>query len=195
MTAERHLNPVHAPHLEQAPPTEGLAVTDDLVALAREGDRRAFEGLYRGHVGRVFALCLRLSGDRLRAEELTQDVFVQAWRKLPSFRGESAFGSWLHRIAVNAALFERRTTGRRERRVIPFAEPPPGSTPAADVAHDVDLERAIASLPPGARGVFVLHDLEGYRHEDVARLLGVAVGTSKAQLHRARRLLRKELSR
>jgi len=171
------------------------AVSDDLVARAREGDRAAFEALYRAHAGRVYALCLRLSADVLRAEELTQDTFVQAWRGLRAFRGESAFASWLHRIAVNAALGTHRASERRERRVLPLAEPPQGRSDAVDTGLAVDLERAIASLPPGARATFVLHDIEGYAHEEIAGMMGVAAGTSKAQLHRARRLLREGLTR
>jgi RNA polymerase sigma-70 factor (ECF subfamily) len=177
------------------PANAGPSVSDDLVARARAGDRAAFEGLYRAHVGRVYALCLRMTADRVRAEELTQDTFVQAWRRLASFRGESAFGSWLHRIAVNALLGERRTADRRERRVIPLAEPPAGRTEALDAALAVDLERAIAALPPGARAVFVLHEIEGYAHDEIATMTGVAVGTSKAQLHRARKLLKEGLVR
>jgi RNA polymerase sigma-70 factor (ECF subfamily) len=178
----------------------------DLVARARDGDRTAFEALYRQHVGRVYALCLRLAADPVRAEELVQDVFVHAWRKLGAFRGESAFSSWLHRIAVNAALQAQRSERRRRARVLgradlpgaagrdrgdapepPSREPPPGLA--------IDLERAIGRLPPGARAVFVLHDIEGYRHDEIARVTGLAVGTLKAQLHRARRLLREALNR
>ena len=180
-----------APLLAPAPPP----VSDDLVARARAGERAAFEALYRAHVGRVYALCLRLSADRGRAEELTQDTFVLAWQRLGTFRGESAFGSWLHRIAVNAMLGERRATGRRERRVMPLEEPPAGRAAAPDPALAVDLERAVAALPPGARAVFVLHDIEGYVHEEIGTMMGIAAGTSKAQLHRARRLLRAGLTR
>lgn len=177
------------------PSNAGPLVSDDLVARARAGDRAAFEGLYRAHVGRVYALCLRMTADRVRAQELTQDTFVQAWRRLTTFRGESAFGTWLHRIAVHAMLGEKRTADRRERRVIPLAEPPSGRSEALDGLFELDLERAIAALPPGARSVFVLHEIEGYAHEEIATMTGVAVGTSKAQLHRARRLLREGLTR
>jgi RNA polymerase sigma-70 factor (ECF subfamily) len=145
----------------------------------------------------VYALCLRLAGESQAAEELTQDVFVRAWEALPSFRGESAFASWLYRVAMNVFLGQRRAAGRRERRVVVTAdlgdldrpaEPPnPGTT--------VDLDQAIARLPEGARLVFVLHDVEGYQHGEIARLAGIAEGTSKAQLFRARRLLREALSR
>ncbi len=168
---------------------------DDSVARARAGDKSAFEGLYRAHAGRVYAVCLRMSGDAGRAEELTQDAFVRAWRAIDSFRGESEFGSWLHRIAVNVALADHRAAGRRERRVMPVAEPPDGYVAPVDTALAVDLERAVAALPPGARAVFVLHDVEGYAHQEIGHMMGVAEGTSKAQLHRARRLLREGLTR
>ncbi|MGI8499458.1 MAG: RNA polymerase sigma factor [Gemmatimonadaceae bacterium] len=172
----------------------GSAVTDPLEG-ARSGDPESFERLYREHVGRVFALCLRLSGEGGRAEELTQDVFVRAWQTLGTFRGESAFSSWLHRLTVNVALTAFRGEGRRERRVRPVAALPDvaGREGAGD--HDIDLERAIAALPPGARAVFVMYDVEGYQHDEIARELGIAVGTSKAHLFRARRLLREALER
>lgn len=173
-------------------------MTDDLVARAQAGDQTAFRELYRQNAGRVYALCLRLTGDARDAEERTQDVFVRLWDKLRSFRGESAFSSWVHRLAVNVVLNERRTTGRRERRVIPAAEPDNlvGAQHAAPL-HDssIDLERAIAELPEGAREVFVLFDIEGYGHAEIAEITGIAEGTSKAQLFRARRLLREKLER
>jgi len=170
---------------------------DDLVARAAAGDQVAFRELYRQHAGRVYALCLRLTGDAGAADERTQDVFVRLWDKLRSFRGESAFSSWLHRLAVNVVLNERRTTGRRERRVAPVEDP--GSleqnqgNPTEGLS--IDLERAIAELPDGAREVFVLYDVEGYGHGEIASLTGIAEGTSKAQLFRARRLLREKLER
>lgn len=157
----------------------------------------AFRDLYRQHAGRVYALCLRLTGDARDAEERTQDVFVRLWDKLGSFRGESAFSSWLHRLAVNVVLNERRTTGRRERRVMPTEDPDnaAGAQHAAPLHLEIDLERAIAELPDGAREVFVLFDVEGYGHGEIAQLVGIAEGTSKAQLFRARRLLREKLER
>ena len=168
------------------------------VALAATGDRRAFERVYRGHVDRVHALCLRMAGDRAAAEELTQDVFVRAWEKLHLFRGESAFSTWLHRLAVNVVLSRRETDGRHRRRTVDDDD---GETVNALPARPVtpgdrmDLERAIAALPPGARRIFVLHDVEGYRHEEIAEQLGITAGGSKAQLHRARLLLRAALQR
>jgi len=171
----------------------------DLVRRAQTGDEAAFHDLYREHVGRVYALCLRLSADARRAEELTQDVFIRAWRKLGSFRGESAFSSWLHRLAVNVVLMDQRATTRRERRVLPTDNPAalerPGVGRDGSAGLGIDLERAIAGLPAGAREVFLLHDVEGYRHGEVAELMGIAEGTSKAQLFRARRLLREALQR
>ncbi|MEP6573005.1 MAG: RNA polymerase sigma factor [Gemmatimonadota bacterium] len=166
-----------------------------LVGRARDGDALAFRALYEEHVGRVYAVCLRMSGDGNQAEELTQRVFVRAWNKLGSFRGESLFSTWLHRLAVNEVLGDRRTTQRRERRVELSDDieahnaPTTGTMPGGRL----DLDRAIAALPPGARQIFVLHDIEGYEHEEIARLTGIAPGTSKAQLHRARRILREAL--
>jgi RNA polymerase sigma-70 factor (ECF subfamily) len=166
-----------------------------LVGQAQAGDMAAFEELYRRNVGRVFALCMRMAGDAALAEELAQDVFVRAWEKLGTFRGDSAFSSWLHPLTVNVALTERRSRRRRTARVTttddltPFEKP--ARTPRPEVG--MDLDKALETLPPGARSVFVLHDVEGYRHQEIAQLTGVAEGTSKAQLHRARRMLREAL--
>jgi RNA polymerase sigma-70 factor (ECF subfamily) len=166
-----------------------------LVSEAKHGDLLAFERLYRENVRKVFGLCLRMSQDASLAEELTQEVFVKAWRKLSTFRGESAFSSWLYPMAVNASLSERRSRRRRDARIVPVEEPErmekPGGAPRPEAGFD--LERALATLPPGARAVFVLHDVEGRTHEEIAALLNLAAGTSKAQLHRARRLLREAL--
>jgi RNA polymerase sigma-70 factor (ECF subfamily) len=167
---------------------------NETILRAQQGDPGAFRALYELHVGRVYAVCLRLSGDLAEAEEHTQDVFVRAWERLSTFRGESAFSTWLHRLTINEVLQARRAAGRRSSRVA-LAEN------AEELEHGAgrpgppspDLERAIARLPDGARTVFVLHDIEGYRHEEIARLAGIAPGTSKAQLHRARRLLREAL--
>ncbi len=170
-------------------------VPADNVALAASGDRRAFERLYRANVNRVFAVCVRMSGDRTRAEELTQDVFVRVWEKLPLFRAESAFSTWVHRLAVNVVLNARKAEGRERARREPDGEDvleARGSSPHH--GDRMDLEKAIATLPPGARRVFVLHDVEGYKHEEIAEMLGVTAGGSKAQLHRARMLLREALN-
>jgi RNA polymerase sigma-70 factor, ECF subfamily len=163
----------------------------EVVRRAQAGDQDAFHTLYREHAGRVYALCLRLSGDRAAAEELTQDVFVRVWQKLRTFRGESAFSTWVHRLATNVALMAQRSRARRERRVNPVEDPAiydRGVAPTAGAG--IDLDQALARLPNGAREVFVLHDVEGYGHAEIGRLLGIAEGTSKAQLFRARRLLR-----
>jgi RNA polymerase sigma-70 factor, ECF subfamily len=167
-----------------------------LVRRAQAGDLSAFERLYRENERKVYALCYRMSADPSLAEELTQDAFVRAWQKLGSFRGESAFSSWLYPLAVNVALSERRARRRRTSHVFATDDLTPferSESPQPEAG--VDLRRALATLPPGARAVFVLHDVEGRRHDEIAELLGVAVGTSKAQLHRARRLLREALRR
>ena len=174
------------------------ADSSDLIQRAQQGDQAAFEELYRAQVGRVYALCLRLTADAARAEELTQDAFVRAWERLASFRGESAFSSWLYRLTVNVVFLSRRASRRRALRVFTTDDPAALERPvdaSSTAAGEWDLERAIATLPPGARDVFVLHDVEGYRHHEIAQLTGIAVGTSKAQLFRARRLLREALSK
>lgn len=195
LAADRGLYQARRGAVPRAGPAAGGM--DDLVRRARAGDEEAFGALYRAHVARIHALCLRLSGDPHAAADLTQDVFVRAWEALPSFRGESALGSWLHRLAVNAFLGERRAAGRRERRVFGTAEPAllerAGEAVAAGAA--MDLERAIAGLPERARMIFVLYDVEGYQHEEIAEMTGITAGTSKAQLFRARRLLREALDR
>jgi RNA polymerase sigma-70 factor (ECF subfamily) len=174
------------------------AFTDEmsLVRQAQAGDLHAFERLYRESERKVYGLCCRMSADPSLAEDLTQEVFVRAWQKLGSFRGESAFSSWLYPLTVNVVLSERRARRRRTAKVTTTDDLTPFDTPRP-AKHGpetgFDLERAMAELPPGARAVFVLHDVEGYRHEEIAQLLGVAEGTSKAQLHRARKLLREAL--
>lgn len=177
-----------------------MAPQDDApwVERARGGDVAAFEELYRRHAGRVYALCLRMCGNAQEAEERTQDAFVRVWEKLDSFGGRSAFSSWLHRLTVNVVLGCWRRRGRRRDRVVPFdelagAEPQETAAPVPSWGDAVDLERAVAALPAGARTVFVLYDVEGYRHQEIAEMTGLAVGTCKAQLHRARQLLRKAL--
>ncbi|HEX9731362.1 MAG TPA: RNA polymerase sigma factor [Thermoanaerobaculia bacterium] len=176
-----------------------IAPQDDAswVERAQDGDVTAFEELYRRHAGRVYALCLRMCGNAQEAEERTQDAFVRAWEKLGSFRGRSLFSSWLHRLTVNVVLGGWRRQGRRRDRVVPFdeaaGEPPEAAAPPPSWGDAVDLERAVAALPAGARTVFVLYDVEGYQHQEIAEMTGLAVGTCKAQLHRARQLLRKAL--
>jgi RNA polymerase sigma-70 factor (ECF subfamily) len=181
---------------------------DSDVALAAAGDRQAFERLYRQHVNRVYSLCARMVADRQRAEELTQDVFVRAWEKLHLFRGESSFGTWLHRMTVNVVLNARKSEGRRQSRFEDSDEENGGGVDSVSSSSTsgvvgmplppgdlLDLEEAIGKLPPGARRVFVLHDVEGYKHEEIAEMLGVTAGATKAQLHRARLLLREALNR
>ena len=170
----------------------------DVVRRAQAGDTAAFEILYREHSPRVFALCLRLSGGgRVEATELMQDVFIRAWRGLGTFRGDSAFPSWLHRLTVNAMLESRRSEKRRVARVLPMEDPGTigAIAPAESPDLQMDLDRAIAALPEGARVAFVLHAIEGYKHEEIAAQLGIAAGTVKAQLHRARKLLIQALNR
>lgn len=175
------------------------AVTEDeeidLVRRARDRDARAFEQLYRRQVPRIHAVCLRLTADPRRAEESTQTAFIQAWQKLSSFRGESSFGSWLHRLAVTTVLMDFRSARRREARVLPVDDPTALETapPARPAGLRLDLEQAIAALPTQARTVFVLHDIEGYTHEEIAQLMELQTGTTKAQLHRARQLLQEAL--
>lgn len=163
---------------------------------AADGDHDAFERLYRGHVGRIHALARRMVGDDV-AEDLTQEVFVRAWQKLSSFRGDAKFGTWLHRLAVNHLLSRRETERKRDARSVRGE----GilDTLRAPIrrksAEAMDLEEAVRLLPDGAREVFVLYDVEGYTHEEVAEMVGISTGTSKSQLHRARMLLRGYLNR
>ena len=183
--------------------SEARALTGDasLVARAQRGDVDAFEMLYRTHSGRVYALCLRLTANGTRARELTQDVFVRAWEALPEFRGEANVTTWLHRIAVNAMLMQQRSDKRRSARIALADDDRDdsdaalqGATAPEDVATAIDLERAVAALPPGVRRAFILHDVEGYSHEEIAQMTGLAAGTLRAQLHRARQLLMRALS-
>ena len=163
--------------------------------LAASGDAHAFERLYRGHLARVHSLARRMLDDD-DADEATQDVFVRAWEKLGTFRGESAFGTWLHRLAINVILGRRERRGIQRQRYLEgegIMEAVPGRRAQPDTS--MDMETAIARLPDGARQIFVLHDVEGYRHEEIADMLGLATGTSKSQLHRARQALRQHLDR
>lgn len=168
-----------------------------LVRAAAGGDVRAFEALYRQHAGRVHGVIARLVGQHgARAEDLTQEAFVRAWQALPAFRFESAFTTWLHRLAVNTALMELRSRrGKPQEDGDDEVFELVGSADSAGhiTALSMDLERAVASLPPRARAVLVLYDVEGWKHEEIAAELGMAVGSSKAQLHRARGLLRERL--
>ena len=161
---------------------------------AAEGDNEAFERLYRSHVDRIYSLALRMTGEEL-AEDLTQEVFIRAWKKLGSFRGDARFGTWLHRLAVNHILSRRETVRKREARHVTGQGIRDASTaPRRRAAADgMDIESARQTLPSRAKEVFVLYDVEGYAHEEIAEMTGVSVGTSKSQLHRARKLLREQL--
>jgi RNA polymerase sigma-70 factor (ECF subfamily) len=186
-------------NLHPGRPVGGTAVAErvqeqDDVRRAVDGDAEAFERLYRSHVGRVYALAVRLV-DAERADDLTQEVFIRAWNKLASFRGKARFGTWLHRLAVNLILSRRETLKARDGRrgggddVVARAASPRRESPGMRM----DLEAAVRSLPQRAREVFVLYDVEGYSHEEIANLMEVSVGTSKSQLHRARMLMREYL--
>lgn len=177
----------------EAPALSPILETSD-VALAARGDARAFARLYEEHKGRVMALARRMAGAE-RAGELTQDVFVRAWSKLGTFRGEAKFSTWLHRLAVNLIL-SRRASWATERARFLDADDTLESLAARPSGRELglDFEKAIDLLPDGARTVFVLHDVEGWKHEEIARTMGVTSGTTKAQLHRARMLLRRTLA-
>ncbi len=165
------------------------------VALAAAGDQRAFERLYRLHVSRIHSLARRMDGFDSDPDELTQGVFVRAWERLGTYRGEAAFGTWLHRLAVNVILNWRRSEAGERRWIEEGVKADRIVGGRGGGAESLDLEGAIARLPPGARQVFVLHDVEGFKHEEIAAMTGVTAGTSKAQLHRARMLLRSMLER
>jgi len=167
--------------------TAGVEATDAMLAAA--GDGRAFERLYRSHVARIHSLARRMAGTE-DANELTQEIFVRAWNKLSTFRGESAFGTWLYRLAINLILSHRQSRAIQRQRFEPGRELESLPSKPVSTDHRMDFEGAIAKLPRGARQVLVLHDVEGYRHEEIARMMRITVGTSKAQLHRARMLMR-----
>ena len=177
--------------------TQASMSETDLVREAQAGSADAFERLYRKHGRRVYAVCLRMVSDPGRAEELMQDAFVRAWSAIGSFQHRSAFGTWLHRLTVNVVLSDMRAEKRRlSRELLPgeldeFEREVGGAMPETRV----DLERAIAALPSGAKEVLILHDIEGYRYREIAELVGVAEGTVKSQLSRARRLVREALER
>ena len=177
-----------------APRTNDVA-DNDIVRRAQAGDVAAFESLYRTHSPAIYLLCRRMARDEHEARELLQDAFVRAWERLPSFRGESGVGTWLHRLAVNVVLGRFRTDRRRE--LVPLTDDlqAPRIRGAAAGADDrIDLDAAIARLPNGARTVLVLHDVCGYSHDEIAEMTGIAAGTARAQLWRARRALLSLLS-
>lgn len=172
----------------------------EAIDRAKQGDAEAFEGLYVLHKRRVYSLCLRMTGNTAEAEDLTQEAFLQLYRKIASFRGESAFSTWLHRLAVNVVLMRLRKKGLPQVSLEETLEPQQEDGPRKDIgtrdnvlAGSIDrisLERAIERLPPGYRMVFVLHDIEGYEHNEIAEMLGCSIGNSKSQLHKARMKLR-----
>jgi len=170
---------------------------EELVKRARDSDVSAFETLYRRHRDRIYALVWRLcGGDHSLAEDLLQEAFVRAWQKLDSFRGESRFGTWLHRLSANVALSDRRIKLRQARNETAMSETIENTAVGSQdvyAGNRSDLERAISRLPERARTVLVLYDIEGYGHSEIAEMTGMAVGSSKAQLHRARKLVREEL--
>lgn len=176
-----------------------------MLLAAQSGDAEAFAALYDAHAPRLFAVCVGMLSDRTAAQELVQDTFVRAWRGLKGFRGDSSFATWLHRIAVNEMLTATRRDRRRSLRVTIDADfaadddatesVRSGAFDPHDIALGIDLEQAIAKLPDGARAVFVLYDIGGYGHAEIGEQLGIAEGTSKAHLFRARRLLRVMLER
>ncbi len=170
-----------------------VAEEDVWIRRAQRADARAFEALYRQHVDKVYGLCLRMTGDVSEAEDCTQEAFIQAWSKLAKFRGDSAFSTWLHRIAVNAVLGRMRKSKREQDRIQVVADTRPVRSTTADTGELRDLAKAVDRLPEGARHVFVLHGVYGYSHDEAAAMLGIATGTSKAQMHRARRLLTQQL--
>jgi RNA polymerase sigma-70 factor (ECF subfamily) len=174
--------------------------TDSAVKSALGGDSMSgFEDLYRRHYRRVYSICLRMTGNIAEAEDLTQEVFIQLYRKLGSFRGEAAFTTWLHRLTVNQVLMHFRKRSVRSELVTDDGQIPDSIDPetlnpeAMPIVDRIALENAISELPPGYRSVFVLHDVEGYEHEEIARLLDCSSGTSKSQLHKARLKLRRLL--
>ena len=163
---------------------------------AAAGDAASFERIYHRHSARIYSLALRMLGSEEEAADAAQEVFVRTWQKLGLFRGESAFGTWLHRLAVNVILARRSGLKTRDSRFGGSVEDGEYAVRSRQTPElRVDLDNAVKTLPNGAREVFVLHDVEGYKHEEIAGMLGLSVGTSKSQLHRARMALRKQLER
>lgn len=167
----------------------------DWIARAQQADTQAFERLYRMHIDKIYGLCLRMTGNVSEAEDCAQEAFIQAWNKLDRFRGDSAFATWLHRIAVNAVLGRMRKSKREQDRIQVAMETTSSPASIADDGEMRDLSDAVDRLPEGARHVFVLYAVYGYSHEEASGMLGIAAGTSKAQLHRARRLLAQQLEK
>lgn len=184
------------PALDRTPPDNQLAQGDSEradVALAAAGDQQAFERLYRLHAARIHSLVRRMVGGDGDADELVQDAFVRAWQRLSTFRGESAFGTWMHRLTVNLVLNWQKSRNRGRKLFDDDAVIDMQSARRETPEAAMDLETALQELPKGARQIFVLHDVEGFKHEEIAEMLEITSGTSKAQLHRARRLMRRHL--
>ena len=172
---------------------QGLLDEQSWVERAQQADTAAFEALYRMHVDKVYGLCLRMTGNVAEAEDCTQEAFIQAWNKLSKFRGDSAFSTWIHRIAVNTVLGRIRKSQREKDRMQAVTDISPVPETVGDSGNFEDLQQAVDDLPTGARHVFVLHAVYGYSHDETGDMLGIATGTSKAQLHRAKRLLAQQL--
>lgn len=179
----------------------GPSTDFELTQAAAEGDMRAFEEIYQRHHRRVYSICLRMLQNAAEAEDLTQDVFIQLYRKVGSFRGDSAFTTWLHRLTVNQVLMHFRKRNVKFERTTEEGETPVQIVSGTEnpfrmpIVDKIALDNAIAQLPEGYKNVFVLHDVEGFEHEEVARILGCSVGTSKSQLHKARLKMRKLLKK
>ena len=173
--------------------TDAYADERALIRQAQRSDARAFEALYKLHIDRVYGICLRMTGNVSEAEDCAQEAFIQAWNKLDKFRGDSAFSTWLHRVAVNAVLGRMRKSKREQDRIAAVTEVTPIRVDTGDTGDMRDLSEAVDRLPEGARHVFVLHAVYGYSHDETGEMLGIATGTSKAQLHRAKRLLAQQL--
>ena len=189
--------PIRRPADAPMTPPRPDAPPEETLARARAGDAEAFGRLYQAHAGQVYALCLRLTADHAEAAEAMQDAFVRVWQKLPAFRGDSALGTWIHRIAVNTVLERRRADGRRTARVESTAsveELHPAARPEL-VDERLDLDAALARLSSSARTVFVLHAMEGYAFREIAELTGATEVALRSQLHRARRQLLELLDR
>lgn len=182
---------------QTVPAANDAGALDDVVRRAQQGDVHAFESLYRANAPAVYALCRRMVGDEREARELVQDVFVRAWEKLRSFRGQSSLATWVHRLAVNVVLSRLRTTRRDALRMIDDDDDAVYGSRTIDRQLDarMDIDAAVQRLPAGARTVFLLHDMQGYSHDEISQMTGIAAGTARAQLFRARRTLIRLLDR
>lgn len=168
----------------------GLSDEDCCISAAKAGDKEAFKSLYDKHIGNVYGLCYRLTGDKGLAEDAAQEVFIQLWKKLDNYQGQSKFSTWLHSVTANITVSYMRKQRNWMQRMFALETSSAMSLPSEVCTTDVDLEALVVRLPERARMVFVLHAIEGYRHEDIATMLGMAVGSSKAQFHRAKQLLK-----